>query len=180
MWTFIGIYPQNFPWCLDHSSMKNRGHFSIWHHKFSQSLKGAMFVLEVALLLWNLTGISGTVLPRLKSDIKEIHYQLYGFDNWQDLMTRCLIGYWNRSLVSSTCCRIVLPNGQPGHRIYVPPSQRNFPLISEWISNHFHHKMWDEITYPLPNFNCAVEVWQWISNFISHFTGCVITYPCWD
>ena len=27
-------------------------------------------------------------------------------------------------------------------------------------------KVWDEITYPFPNFNCAiVEVWEWVSNF---------------
>ena len=31
-------------------------------------------------------------------------------------------------------------------------------------------KVWDEITYPFPNFNgCTVEVWEWISNFIPHF-----------
>ena len=41
--------------------------------------------------------------------------------------------------------------------------------------------MWDEITYPFPNFNsAAVEVWEWISNFIPHFNGHVNTYPCWD
>ena len=41
--------------------------------------------------------------------------------------------------------------------------------------------MWDETTYPLPNFNgFTVEVWEWICNFIPYFTGYVITYPCWD
>ena len=31
-------------------------------------------------------------------------------------------------------------------------------------------KVWDEITYPFPNFNgCTVEVWEWISKFIPHF-----------
>ena len=30
--------------------------------------------------------------------------------------------------------------------------------------------MWDEITYPFPNFNgSTIEVWKWISNSISHF-----------
>ena len=47
-----------------------------------------------------------------------------------------------------------------------------------WISDSIHYKVWDEITYPLPNFNgTTVEVWEWISNFI-HLTGHVIT--CWD
>ena len=37
-------------------------------------------------------------------------------------------------------------------------------------------KVWDEITYPFPNFNrAAVDVWGRVSNFISHFTGRMIT-----
>ena len=50
-------------------------------------------------------------------------------------------------------------------------------LIPAWISNYTHHKVWDKITYPFPNF---IEVWEWISNFIPHFTGHAITYPCRD
>ena len=39
------------------------------------------------------------------------------------------------------------------------------------------NKVWDEITYPFPNFNCStVEVWEWISNFIPHFIIDVIIY----
>ena len=42
--------------------------------------------------------------------------------------------------------------------------------------------MWDEITYPFPNFNGATaEVSEWMSNFISHFTEyiiIIIIYPC--
>ena len=31
-------------------------------------------------------------------------------------------------------------------------------------------KVWDEITYPFPNFNGrTIEVWEWISNFIPYF-----------
>ena len=65
--------------------------------------------------------------------------------------------------------------------------------VSAWTSNHMPRKMWDEITYPFPNFNgCTVEVWEWISHFIpciimdmmitkpccrpaNHYTFCVIT-----
>ena len=37
--------------------------------------------------------------------------------------------------------------------------------------------MWDEITYPFPNFKGGtVEVWDWIRNFIPHFIGHVIAY----
>ena len=36
------------------------------------------------------------------------------------------------------------------------------------------NKVWDEITYPFPNFNGTVEVWEWVSNFIQHFITDVI------
>ena len=50
-----------------------------------------------------------------------------------------------------------------------------------WISNRTHYKVFDEITYPFPNFNGAtVEVWELIRNFIAYFTGHVLTYSCWD
>ena len=56
-------------------------------------------------------------------------------------------------------------------------------LIQAWINNHIPGKVWDEITYLLPNFNgyilwneitypfphlngYTVEVWELISNFI--------------
>ena len=42
-------------------------------------------------------------------------------------------------------------------------------------------KVWDEMTYPFPNFNgCTVEVWEWISDFTQHFVKDVITYPYRD
>ena len=54
-------------------------------------------------------------------------------------------------------------------------------LFPEWISNYIHYKVWDEITYPFPNFNSAtIEVWEWISNFILLFIDHMITYPYWD
>ena len=50
-----------------------------------------------------------------------------------------------------------------------------------WTINYTHFKLWDEITYPFPNFNSfTIEVWEWISNFIPHFSGHAITYPCRD
>ena len=42
-------------------------------------------------------------------------------------------------------------------------------------------KVWNEITFLLPNFNgSTVEVWEWKSNLISHFRIDVFTYPCGD
>ena len=50
------------------------------------------------------------------------------------------------------------------------------PLIPAWITDYIHSKVWDEITYPFPNFNGAtVEVWEWISNFIAR---CVLDVIC--
>ena len=40
------------------------------------------------------------------------------------------------------------------------------------------YDMWDEATYPFPNFNGeTVEVCKWITIFAPYFTGRVITYP---
>ena len=51
-------------------------------------------------------------------------------------------------------------------------------LIPAWISSCLHHELWDEITYPFPNFSATDEVCEWISNFIPHFNWHVVTYPC--
>ena len=70
------------------------------------------------------------------------------------------------------------------------PFANKWSLIPAWISNHIyyydemldtayhiHHNMWDEITYPFPNFNgYAVEVWEWIGNFTQHFIMDVIIH----
>ena len=47
------------------------------------------------------------------------------------------------------------------------------------ISNYILYKVWDGITYPIPNFNNGVpdKFGEWISNFIPHFIMKVITYP---
>ena len=78
-------------------------------------------------------------------------------------------------------------NNAIGKFYWVKPRPQHHNILT-WInlnpagiSNHTPSKLWDEIIYPLPNFNgCTVEVWKWISNFISHFIIDVITYPCWD
>ena len=45
------------------------------------------------------------------------------------------------------------------NRAVVASHQEHLLLIPPWISNHMPNKMWDEITYPFPNFNgCVVDV----------------------
>ena len=44
-----------------------------------------------------------------------------------------------------------------------------FTNIPALISNYSHHKVRDDITYLIPNFNDATdEVSEWISNYILH------------
>ena len=58
--------------------------------------------------------------------------------------------------------------------IWGPYNLHGLTLISTWINNRIHYKMWDEIIYPLPKFNdVSVAAWEWISEH-------VITYSCWD
>ena len=48
-----------------------------------------------------------------------------------------------------------------------------FTFIPAGISNHMSSQVWDQITYPFPNFNGITEVWEWISNFTPQFyNGC--------
>ena len=62
-----------------------------------------------------------------------------------------------------------------------PFTNIGWTLIPARISDHIPSKVWDEITYPFPNFNgCSVEVWEWIIHFIPHFIMDVITYSCRD
>ena len=54
-------------------------------------------------------------------------------------------------------------------------------VIPAWISNHMPSKVWDEIIFPLSNFNgCTVDVREWISNFIMQFIMDVLTTLYWD
>ena len=53
-------------------------------------------------------------------------------------------------------------------------------MRSRGLLRHFEYVVWDNITYPFPNFNnAAIEVWEWISNF-QKSCGYVITYPSRD
>ena len=66
------------------------------------------------------------------------------------------------------------------YRKHTRPSfyQQGLTWIPVWISNHMPSKVWNEITYSFPNFNCIVEVWEWITNFITSFIMYVMIYPC--
>ena len=74
---------------------------------------------------------------------------------------------------NSGCNNMSVPNptGPIGTLLFT-----SFTLIPAWIINYIHYKVWDDITFPFPNFNGAsVEVWEWMNNIIPHFTEQVIT-----
>ena len=48
---------------------------------------------------------------------------------------------------------------------------KNKPQVCFTMVINTHYKVWDEITYPLPNFKgCTVEIWAWVNNFIPTHT----------
>ena len=51
-----------------------------------------------------------------------------------------------------------------------PFYQNGLFLIPAWISNHMPSKMWDEVTFPIPNFDgCIIEVLELINDFVPYF-----------
>ena len=56
-----------------------------------------------------------------------------------------------------------------------PFDQNGLTLIPAWISDHMPRKGWEEIAYPLSNFN-PVEVWELINKLTPHFTGLMIIF----
>ena len=41
--------------------------------------------------------------------------------------------------------------------------------------------MFDENTYPFPNFSChTVDIWEWADNFIHHLMDVITFYICYE
>ena len=104
------------------------------------------------------------------ADIVALVSKWFILDNSHYSTVRWLRCLWNSSLINmifvNTRCPFYL------HGLTLTPA---------WISYHIHHKMWNEITYPFPNFNGAtIELWEWVNNFIPHFTGHINTCPFCD
>ena len=79
--------------------------------------------------------------------------------------------------MASKCIHVMMGILDHYHSCWCPGTPfycHELSLIPARISNHIASKVWDEITYPLPNFICGtVEVWEWIGNFIPH---CILHY----
>ena len=90
--------------------------------------------------------------------------------------------------IHSKICSILCKTSNPSQNVSITKfAQSTFrgpfyypilTLIPAWISNYNHYKVWDEITYPFPNFNGQPLTFGNESNFIPNFAIYVITYPC--
>ena len=84
---------------------------------------------------------------------KRLSKQLWGW--WFETQSRPL--WRHRNDICRKHKHYILP-------IYYYAICRLVPAITN--SNYIHYNVWDDITYPFPNFNSgAVEVWKWISNY---------------
>ena len=69
----------------------------------------------------------------------------------------------------------------PLHVCHICPFTLMDLLIPAWIIKYIHYKVWNQITYLLPNLiGAAAGVWEWVSNFILHFIEHGVNYPCRD
>ena len=74
---------------------------------------------------------------------------------------------YEKNVIVIVMCSIV--SLQWDTRCYAPGGPfywHGLTWIPAWTSNYINYKMWDEITYPFPNFNCrTVDVWDWIISY---------------
>ena len=71
---------------------------------------------------------------------------------------------------------IIITSRRPGATF----TKMDYRLTPAWISDEMPSKVWDAITYPLPNLNsCTFEVWEGIENFILHFIRSVMIIILW-
>ena len=133
---------------------------------------------HIARFMWPIWGPSGSCRPQvgpMNLAIRDCSWDLSFLVSW--VYWPCFWevpwAYWVQ------CMRPVLIPGHrqcpDGHRdiVYVARDRDSLiyctPIHLTWISNYTYYKVWDEITYPFPNFNwVTVAVWEWIRDFITH------------
>ena len=111
-------------------------------------------------------------------------------DEWNEMLSKLLICAQKLDIIALVNTLLAGTAYPTESRIYSGPTspvfdlttpgrfyQHRWILIRAWISNHMPSNVWDEIVYPIPNFNgTAVEVWGWMSNSIPYIITDVITY----
>ena len=82
-------------------------------------------------------------------------------DEWQHAMSTHFFYYWDSFKFYSTEFIIYFMKHNSTFSTMYPIYWHSLTSIPPWIINHLHNKVWDEITFPFPNFNdCTVEVWK--------------------
>ena len=117
------------------------------------------------------TNLSGILIEIHTFWFKKIHLKMSSGKWWIFCLgfKRCHFEFYNQH--NSVSCK----------DIWGPFYQHGLIIIPARISYHMPSKLWDEITYPFPNFNgCTVDVFEWSSNFSSHFIMDVIIHPCYN
>ena len=131
------------------------------------------------LLIWPLgTNFSEMLIEIHTFSLKKMHLKMSSA-KWRPF---CLsLNVLGSALLLRTTFHVVYPWGIMWETSSFVSHLADDFLTPALISNYIHCNTWNEITYPLPNFNNAmITVWEWIRNFIALFTWHVITYPCWD
>ena len=105
-------------------------------------------------------------------------------ETWNNIITYCI--FLNSLQMIHLTCLIQANIRWPWLFSSLHPITKDLePQFAEMDKHYTPHgwpstcKVWAEIMYTFPNFNCAaVEVWEWIFIFDPHFTVYVITYSC--
>ena len=102
-------------------------------------------VFKMFVSLWHLASAS-----QMSEQLKNCNYLLHPFETLQNFMMRRLMWHW----LANICKYIYCNNLWDWH---------GSTLIPAWIHNHMRCNMWDEMSYPFPNFNscaliCVVEL----------------------
>ena len=134
--------------------------------------KGTVFmwikIICIRYILWgNLITMSMFDVANIrKMSVKNLPINDYELLNIQAFSFHVV---WNTACTQSlvvSCRYWVVPSSWSGHPMvpivtYLLKCESKYDNI---LTNPMPRKMWDEITYPFPNFNGAtVEVWEWIS-----------------
>ena len=112
-------------------------------------------------------------------------YSVHAPSQWETTLHCNVVSHWlgaytNWSLLTKVYCLSYDLKLSLSDLKLQGPFWNGLTLMTAWISNPIHYKVWDEITHSLPNFNSAtIELWELMSKFILYFTGHVNTYPCW-
>ena len=120
-------------------------------------------------------------------------YKALGLDTWSRFVLVCYIAQFaqSSSIWDCWCSYRIGSLGPLSGRRRLPLQDRTAllitmitihgPLLLTWLNviPEITCPVWDEITYPFPNFNgFTVNDWEWTNNFTPYFIMVIIIYSC--